>query len=840
MENIRMRRIISKQRLNDLQHAESGLSSRQVEARHAVYGANNILEAANNKWLALAGETLRDPMIWYLGGISVLYAILGNHSEAITLILATLPLIGMDAFLHHRTQASTESLSRQLAHSACVIRDGAEQEIPAVELVPGDLVLVRTGEPFPADGLIVTGSELQADEASLTGESHPARKSAFNAKFLFSPEDLAVESEYWGFAGTRLLTGAAAMEVVFTGKQTFYGEIVRTAILSNKTRTPVQTAIDHLVMMLMVISAVLCLILALGRWRQAHDWMDSLISAATLAVAALPDEYPVVFTVFLGVGIYRLAKRKALVRRGVSVENIGRVSCICTDKTGTLTQGRLRLEHLIPADGFTEQEFLFMAALASRHETGDPMDIAILDRFDDGNAKTTPAEGLHTFPFTEQRRRETAVVSIDGAVWAISKGSPEILLSMTALPVTEQSQWMARVDQLAAEGHRVLASVRWRLEKAWTGGEPDRGGEFLGLLACEDPLREGVSEALRSCLNAGIRVIMVTGDHPATARYIAKEMGLGGKEPGVILGDTLIEQMDRNIPHPLEGVDIVARAMPTQKLALVRALQSEGEIVAVTGDGVNDVPALQAADIGLAMGERGTRSAREVASIVLLDDDFNTIVQAIAEGRQLFSNLRLSFQYLLIIHIPLVVAAALIPLLGYPLLYLPVHIVWIELIIHPTALLVFQELPTPDRLAPVVRNKQHATRAHFFGFKDWFLIALIGALLTALIVVGFDRSLEPDNNVPHARAMALVALTCASAALTAVLSRLKILSAWVMTLGTFASSVLLVQIPYLAEWLHIAPLHWDDWGIAVAGGFLCILLPLALFQIPCPRLRKRT
>lgn len=353
-----MRRIIPKERFKDLQQVESGLTFRQAEERRAVYGANKILETAGNRWLELARETLRDPMIWYLGGISLLYAVLGNRTEAIILMLATLPLIGMDAFLHRRTQASTESLSRQLAHSVRAIRDGTEQEITAVDLVPGDVVQVRTGESFPADGLILKGSELQADEASLTGESQPARKRPSEIKPFSGSEDLSVESDRWGFAGTRILTGEATLQVVFTGQQTLYGEIVRIATRGEKARTPVQAAISHLVSLLIVISAILCLILAVGRWRQGHDWMDSLVSAATLAVAALPDEYPVVFTVFLGVGVYRLAKRKALVRRGVSVENIGRVTCICTDKTGTLTQGRLRLEHLIPADGISESQLL--------------------------------------------------------------------------------------------------------------------------------------------------------------------------------------------------------------------------------------------------------------------------------------------------------------------------------------------------------------------------------------------------------------------------------------------------------------------------------------------------
>lgn len=829
-----MRRIIPKERLKDLRNVEQGLTSGQAAERHAVYGANNILETAGNRWLQLAGETLRDPMIWYLGGISVLYALLGNRTEAVTLSLATVPLIGMDAFLHRRTQASTESLSRQLAPTANVLRDGAYQAIASVDLVPGDLVRIGTGESFPADGLLLEGSEMQADEATLTGESHPAHKRNYAyTSSGFGADDLSVESVCWGFAGTRLLTGEAVMQVVFTGRQTLYGEIVRTATRGDKARTPVQTAIGNLVTLLIVISVVLCLILAAGRWRQGHGWVDSLVSAATLAVAALPDEYPVVFSVFLGIGVYRLAKLKALVRRGVSVENIGRITSICTDKTGTLTQGRLRLEHLIPADGVPASELLRLVSLASRRETGDPMDLAILDRLESENENTQQAERLCTFPFTEQRRRETVVVSIGGEVLAIAKGSPEILLSMTGLPASDQAQWISRVDRLAAEGHRVLACVRWELANDWTGGEPDRRGQLMGLLACEDPLREGVAEALDRCRNAGIRVIMVTGDHPATAVCIAREMGLGGNEPGVILGDVLGQRLDQGMAQPLKGVDIVARAMPAQKLALVKALQGDGEIVAVTGDGVNDVPALQAADVGLAMGERGSHSAREVASIILMDDNFSTIVEAIAEGRQLFRNLRLSFQYLLMIHIPLVVTAALIPILGYPLLYLPVHIVWIELIIHPTALLVFQELRSAERLAPVQRNQ--AARTRFFSVKDWLLIAIVGGLLTALIVAGFDRSLLPNNNVPHARTMALVALSCASAALTAVLSKLKTTSAWLMTLGTFGIAAVVVQTPDLAHWLHLEPLHRDDWSIAIAGGFLCVLVPMALFKVRLPR-----
>jgi Ca2+-transporting ATPase len=327
------------------------------------------------------------------------------------------------------------------------------------------------------------------------------------------------------------------------------------------------------------------------------------------------------------------------------------------------------------------------------------------------------------------------------------------------------------------------------------------------------------------CHEGAIHTIMVTGDHPLTARAVAREIGLGGAEPRVVTGDEVEARVARGEGASLRGVDVIARAAPAQKLALVRALQASGEVVAVTGDGVNDVPALQAADVGVAMGERGTRSAREVASIVLLDDNFRTIVRAIAEGRQLFRNLQLSFFYLLVIHIPLVVTAAFVPLAGFPLLYLPVHIVWLEMIIHPTALLVFQELPATERLAP----RTGGGPARFFARRDWLVIAVAGALVTASVIAGYLASLGDGASVEHGRAMALAVLTLSSAALTGVLSRLRTWTARAVTAATPALSLVLLQTPALARLLHVTPLHLEDWALAItAAGLAC--LPVAFLS----------
>jgi Ca2+-transporting ATPase len=675
---------------------------------------------------------------------------------------------------------------------------------------------------------VLTGADLQVDESSLSGESYPVRKRPLPAPADEAPR---IGHEQWAFAGTRLLTGRASLLIAYTGGESIYGQIVRSAKATEQTRTPLQQAIQGLVVALTAVALVLCVILIVVRLRQGHGWLDATISAVTLATAALPEEFPVVFAFFLGVGVYRLARSGALVRRAVSVENIGRVSCICSDKTGTITEGHLRLAHLVPVDTTDSARLLTVGAAASRRESGDPLDTAIFVRVDEDRIpRAAFHERIATFPFTEDRKRETAVHRDEHGLSAYTKGAAEVVMALVSLSPVDRQRWADQVSALAESGHKVIACA-WQPLNAWTGAEPASDFRLAGLLAFEDPVRDGVAVAVAACQAAGIRVIIVTGDHPVTARAIARDIGLGGAEPVVMSGEQMQAAIDQGEGAVLPRAHVIARAAPAQKLALVRTLQARGEIVAVTGDGVNDVPALQAADIGIAMGERGTRSAREVSAIVLLDDNFRTIVQAIAEGRQLFRNLQLSFQYILVIHIPLVITAALIPLAGYPLLYLPTHIVWLEMLIHPTALLVFQGLPLPDRLGPIDRSRT----VRFFSRAEWLLIVVVGALVTVLVTAGYVRSFEAGD-VDHGRAMALAVLTLSSAVLTAALSRLRTTASWVIVAGTIVLTLVLTQVQRLATALHLEPLHADDWAIAGIGSLCLGILPL-LFD--CVQLIRR-
>ena len=804
-----MKRRIPEDRLALLGHGgRKGLSETEAVALRARFGTNAIAEQPPRSFAALVRDAAGDPMIWFLLLTSGLFGLIGEYTDMAVLLAAILPLIGMDFYLHRRTQASIEGLSSVLAAQATVLRDGVERELPASALVPGDLALVRAGMAFPADGILIGGEELQAEESSLTGEAYPVAKRVYDlasgAATMLEPAE-----SNWAFAGTRLLTGAAEVRILFTGSDTLYGEIVQSAVTGPQGRTPLQAAVARLVRLLLLVALGICALLASVRLWQGFGLVDAFLSAATLAVAAIPEEFPVVLTFFLGVGVYRLARRHALVRRAVAVENIGRVSAICSDKTGTITEGRLTFHDAFPAPGVDRDWLLRVAALASRSDSGDPLDSAIL-----GTAEPLPAgwRRLRLFPFTEGRRRETSLWLGEGGDPLVAmKGAAETVLLHCALEAVEREAWLRRVREMSATGQKVIGCA-WRAQDSGSQDEPDADFRFAGLIGIADPIRAGVREAVETARAAGIQVVMVTGDHPETAATIAREAGIA-EQPMVVSGDDLAARLGEMDDAQLRTLSVVARASPAQKVLLVEALKRGGRIVAVTGDGVNDVPALRAADIGVAMGLRGTRSAREVSAIVLMDDNFRTIISAIAEGRQLFRNLRLSFAFLLMIHIPLVATAALIPFLGYPLLYLPIHIVWLELLIHPAAILGFQQAAGDH--AGLGSDRAGAS---FFGRTDWVAITATGLIVTAAITLLFIYTVQGGETPEHARSMALVALTVALASILGLLTRLRGYAPAAVAGGAIASALLFTQLPAITDWVHMHPLSLSDWMTAAAIG----------------------
>jgi Ca2+-transporting ATPase len=698
-----------------------------------------------------------------------------------------------------------KGLRSVLAADARLIRDGIERRMPATEVVAGDIALVYASEAFPADGVIVRGDRLQADESSLTGEAYPVIKRAGAG-----PPAEAVTESNWVFAGTRLLTGEARVRVIFTGGDTVYGEIVQAAQTTRRQRTPLQQAVARLVRSLLVVAAGACLLLAAVRLAQGYGPVDAFVSAAVLAVAAIPEEFPVVLTFFLGLGVYRLAQRKTLVRQAVAVENIGRVAAICSDKTGTITEGRLALHELHPAAGTTPERLVELGRMASRPETHDPLDEVLLA------TPATAATGrmLAVFPFTEARRREVAIWDHGGRLIAAAKGAPEAIVMLCNLDEAGKTSVLEEVAGLSSRGQKVIACASRPIDIPSI--EPLDGFSYAGLIGISDPLRAGVRDAARIAGEAGIRIVMVTGDHPQTAAAIAREAGLAS-EPVILTGDDLEAMLKRDGAPFLDHLDAVARATPAQKVMVVEALRKAGLITAVTGDGVNDVPALKAADVGIAMGLRGTRSAREVASIILLDDNFSTIVHAIAEGRQLFRNLASSFAFLLMVHVPLVSTAALIPLLGYPLLYLPIHIVLLELIIHPAAILGFQQRASDGLSGPGQRTERFFTRA------QGVTVGLTGTTMALAVASLFILAIEGGETIEHARTLGLVALVTGMIAILAILTRLRGIAPKVLSMAGLLAAVGSTGIPVLATAIHLHPLGERDWLVAATLGALAAL-----------------
>jgi len=802
----------------------SYLSDSDIDIQFKKFGPNAIVEKQRHPIFDILVDTFKDPMIWLLILIGFIFYFLGEYNESISLFFAIIPLIFMDAYLHKRTQVSIESLKGQLTTNIKVIRSGEIDIINTLNIVPGDIVLLESGSYLPADGIFEETENLQIDESTLTGESQPVQKKPFLGPIsnLINSDSVMVSTEHLGFAGTRSLRGSGKLRILETGIKTMYGEILLSVQSIKHEKTPLQIEVTKIVKILSIGSAFLCIFLAMVRIFQGKGFVDAFLSAATLAVAAIPEEFPVVLTFYLGVGVFRLAKKNALVRRAVSVENIGRVSCICSDKTGTITLGQLKLKKIIPDNNFIEKEVLEASLWASDPSGNDPMDQAIVEY----GAYKDVTEGSREliFPFEEKRKRESSIVKINGQFICFSKGSPETILNISNLTNSEQVQWINRIDDIASQGNKIIACAKKNITQEFLGNknEPNEGFRFLGLLVFEDPPRKEVKDAVTYCKENSIKVMMLTGDHIETSKFVAKTVGIGSPDPNVISAEKNPEYFEEewlnNNPHFLKKYDVISRCTPLQKFNIVKSLKNEFQVVAVTGDGVNDVPALKVASVGISMGMRGTQSAKEASSIILADDNFSTIVHAIKEGRQLFLNLSNSFEYLFLIHIPFVLTAALIPLIGGPILYLPIHVIWFELMIHPTALFSFQQEISS-------KNNMSSDKRNFFPKEKLVTTIVVGLLVALYILVSFKRSMIHLDNVKHARSMIIAITVFWNVVIVFALTGFQTWSSRLISIVTIITTFLLIQVDMLSDYFRLIKLSPSDWFFVlfVSLSFLAVL-----------------
>jgi Ca2+-transporting ATPase len=800
-----------------------GLSDDEAADRLRRDGYNELPSSKPRSLFAIALEVVREPMFLLLVASGSLYLVLGDLTEGLLLLAFVFVVMGITLYQQRKTERALEALRDLSSPRALVIRNSGRKRIPGREVVRGDLVMLAEGDRVPADAVLLDSTGLTVDESLLTGESVPVRKRATSAlaadlrelairgqgsaeNLAEAPPSLAeaggAEADLprqsaslrspavpdgasaWQaegatadvFSGTLVVQGQGVACVRATGAGTELGKIGRALLTLVPEDTAIQRETARLVRRLAIFGAALCALVVVVYGLTRGDWLHGLLAGLTLAMATLPEEFPVVLTVFLALGAWRLSQRRVLTRRVAAIETLGAATVLCVDKTGTLTLNQMTVRRILASGQPHEvradrqdlpepfHETVEFAILASHRDPFDPMEKAFRQL---GERYLAQSEHLHDdwtlvreYPLSDRllamsqvwKSRETEDYVI------AAKGAPEAIADLCHLDEGQIRALSADVAAMAVDGLRVLGVARATFRPAALPVEQhDFTFELLGLVGLEDPVRPTAVEAVRECDAAGIRVVMITGDYPGTALNIGRQVGL--RAESAVTGADLDEMSDAELRACVKTAGIFARVVPEQKLRLVEALKANGEVVAMTGDGVNDAPALKAAHIGIAMGGRGTDVAREAASLVLLDDDFTSIVQAVRLGRRIFDNLKKAMAYIFAIHVPIAGMSLLPVLFGWPLVLLPVHIVFLELIIDPACSVVFE---AEGEEADVMRRPPRDSRERLFGARTLGLSLAQGAAVLAMVAGVFAIALARGSGEDEARALAFTTLIVAN------------------------------------------------------------------------------
>jgi P-type Ca2+ transporter type 2C len=812
-----------------------GLSREAAADRLIAEGPNELGTDQRRTLLAIAGEVAREPMFLLLLGAGAIYLAMGDPHEAMILLGFVVIIMVVTIFQERRTENALEALRDLSSPRALVIRDGVPTRIAGREVVRDDILILAEGDRVAADGVALQAHELAADESMLTGESEAV------AKFMDSSGL---------FAGTLIVRGQGVMRVTAIGGTTELGRIGKSLQGIAIESSPLRDEIGRLTRRLALIGIGLCFALAVLYWTLRGGWLDGLLAGITLAMGILPQEFPVIMIVFLALGARRVATQRVLTRRLNAIETLGETTVLCVDKTGTLTQNRMAVAALsvggdvletssLERDGLPEpyHALLEYAVLASEIDPHDPMEQAFHRFAHDYLANT---EHLHPHWSLAREYEISSELLAMSHLWrndsgkhdvVATKGAPEAIADLCHLADDERRSMTLQAELMADRGLRVLGVARAKhsSHESWPEIQHDFAFEFIGLVGLADPLRTEVPGAVAECHRAGIRVVMITGDHPRTARAIAAGAGIDNRQA---LTGIDLEGLDAaTLAERIGSVNVFARVTPQQKLAIVEALKANGEVVAMTGDGVNDAPALKSAHIGIAMGKRGTDVAREAASLVLLEDDFSAIVSAIRMGRRIFANLRQALVYTLAVHIPMIGLSILPLIFGLPLILAPIHIAFLELVIDPACSVVFEAEKGGSRLM------HQPPRSHAEPLVSVSHLALSlaqGALVTLAVAAFYWWVLSRGVIAEEARASAFVVLVTANAVLIlpsrslqpgwrAMFGNLSAVGVSVLA-GTLVAMTIITGVPAVAEAFAFRPPSVQQWLLAFSIGASMLLL----------------
>ncbi len=825
----------------------TGLSEAEASRRLKEDGYNELPSSKGRHILATAWDVVREPMFVMLFACGTIYMLLGDVQEALMLLGFVFVVAGITLDQERKAERALEALRDLSSPRALVIRDGKRNRIPGREVVRDDLIVLAEGDRVPADAVVLSCSNLSTDESLLTGESVAVRKKIWDGiQEMSRPggEDLP-----FIYSGTLVVQGHGIAQVRATASSTEMGKI-GTALQTVKVEgTVLQVEIGRLVRHVAILGVSLGVLVAILYGLTRDSWLNACLAGITAAMGLLPEEFPVVLTIYLALGAWRLSKKQVLTRRVPAIETLGSATVLCVDKTGTLTMNRMSIRKLI-VDHTTydlsseslnalpdeSHKLIEFGILASQRDPFDPMEKAFHEL---GNHDLANTEHLHADWTLERGYPLSPSLLAMSHVWKsptgkdyvlAAKGAPEAIADLCHLNDDRTRQIGNHVASMAQDGLRVLGVARGVYRQQPLPGEQhDFDFEFLGLVGLADPVRPTVPAAVAECYTAGMRVVMITGDHRKTAHSIAQQVGLKPLDE-IITGPELDQMDDAELQERVKRVNVFARMVPEQKLRLVNALKANGEVVAMTGDGVNDAPALKAAHIGIAMGGRGTDVAREASSLVLLDDDFSSIVQAVRMGRRIFDHLQKAMTFIIAVHVP-IAGMSLIPVMfGLPLVLLPVHILFLQLVIDPACTLVFEAEPEED---DVMRRPPRNPKEPLFGMRTLGIGLLEGFCVLVIVVAVFLFALFGWDDEKDAKALCFTTLILANLGLIfanlswtrTVLSTVQSPNPalrWVLV-GTLTFLGLVLYVPFLRDLFHFSFLHTHDLAICFAGGFLSIL-----------------
>lgn len=808
------------------QQNSRGLSPAEAQRRLAAHGPNT-LPADERHLVAVLLEAVREPMFVLLVLAALLYLALGDWHEGIILLIMVCITIGITLYQEGKSEQALAELRKMGSPAAKVRRDGNTVTIPAAEVVEGDLLVLSEGCRIVADGVLVEISNLEIDESLLTGESQPVRKE------LESGDQKGMR--VW--SGTLVTAGEGVAHVVATGLQSEIGKIG----LSLKDLTPARSLLQRqttrFIRFMAVVAIALSIVVTATHFVTRGEPLQAMLAGIATAMSLLPEEFAVILAVFPAIGAWRLARQQVLTRRLSAIESLGSISVLCTDKTGTLTENRMQVVRVQPDAGMdgmhtrkdgvatTRGDLALAAAWACKPEPVDPMEVAILQfagSIQEPGKASSSGQRLREYPLTAELRATTHVWrTSDGAIFVASKGAPEAILALCRIDGRQRESVLREVGELAKDGLRVLAVARGGWDGAALPAQQNAFElEYLGLVALADPLRPEIPAAVAECRQAGIRIVLITGDYPATALAIAHQAGLMSKE--VLTGEDIDSLDNTALARRLSGGDsgaaspVCARISPRQKLRIVEALKNDGAIVAMTGDGINDAPALKAANVGVAMGGRGTDVAREASAIVLLDDNFASIVHGIRLGRRIFDNMRRAMSFVIAVHVAIAGMAVLPLWLGWPMLLLPMHIAFLELIIDPACAIAFEN-ENVDR-----DIMQRPPRRPTDLLLDRHTIAgamLQGGIALMMVLAAYAWALNaiPEDNARSAGFAVLVLANIALIFANLPASRFtqrngpdKNRVPALMALATMAMLIAVLYIPAIASAFAFAPLSWKE------------------------------